>query len=182
VTHPGADTGKLTPTLYRLAHPAGQPGSKVAQLPPASSTPDNTPGGLQRLPDGEVAVDIVLTDTSPATRARLAEAGATVIATSTEMGTVTATVAPDHLAAIEAVAQVTGVREDQAPETDDCTPLSQGDGVLKADQARANFGVNGTGQTVGILSDSFNRLTAQAPTRAAARCLGLQIRVASPLR
>jgi hypothetical protein len=33
---------------------------------------------------------------------------------------------------------------------------SQGDQAMRADMARANFGVDGTGVTVGVLSDSFN--------------------------
>jgi hypothetical protein len=114
---PDPDTGKLTPRLYVLAHPAGQPGSVASQLPPSWTAPDNTPGGLQRLADGQVVVDIRLTDTSPPTLAKLAQAGATVLATSAELSTVTATVAPDHLVALEALTEVTSVQEDLAPST-----------------------------------------------------------------
>jgi hypothetical protein len=120
---------------------------------------DNTPGGLQRLADGHVVVDIRLTDTSQPTLAQLAHAGATVRAVSRPLGTVTATVAPGQLAGLEAMSQVKSVREDLEPVSSACTPVvSQGDTVLAADQARTNFGVNGTGQTVGVLSDSFNSL------------------------
>jgi hypothetical protein len=157
------DTGKLTPRLYALAHPAGQPGSVASQLPPASNAPDNTPGGMERLANGQVVVDVLLTDTSPSTLAQLAQAGATVQATSAPLKTVTATVAPDHLANLEALSQVRSVRDDPAPQSNACMPVtSQGDKVLQADKARTNFGVNGAGQTVGVVSDSFNVKGGQA--------------------
>jgi hypothetical protein len=114
---PVPDTGKLTQKLYVLAHPPGQPGSAASQLPPSPTAPDNTPGGLQRMPDGQVVVDIRLTDTSPPTLAKLAQAGATVLATSAELSTVTATVSPDHLVTLEALTEVTSVQEDLAPFT-----------------------------------------------------------------
>jgi hypothetical protein len=102
-------------------------------------------------------VDIRLTDTSRRTLKQLAQAGATVSAVSNPLRTVTATIAPGQLGGLQALSQVNSVREDPAPESNACTPVvSQGDTVLKASDARTNFGVDGSGETVGIVSDSFN--------------------------
>jgi len=36
--------------------------------------------------------------------------------------------------------------------------MTQGDAVMKSDQLRTNFGLNGAGQKIGVISDSYNRL------------------------
>jgi subtilisin family serine protease len=50
------------------------------------------------------------------------------------------------------------VRPSTAPETRSGSAVSQGDVVQKSNVARANFGVNGRGTKIGILSDSYNYL------------------------
>ncbi len=79
--------------------------------------------------------------------------------------------APADLEAVSRLSRVTGVTEDLAPitaTTSSCpgSVISEGDTQLGAPAARANFGVDGSGVTVGILSDSFDN--SGATTNAAA--------------
>ncbi|HET7489685.1 MAG TPA: S8 family serine peptidase [Acidimicrobiales bacterium] len=158
-------TGRLSARLAALA--GGGARSRAAGGPA-----DNTPGGLRRSVNGKVVVDV---DVEPwafaGVEARMETAGATVLAVSEPaLHTVTASV-PD--AALDGLSRVPGVRNVRDVVTPvqraTCSPVvSEGDALLAADQARAAFGVDGSGVTVGILSDSFDRSPAGAATNAAA--------------
>src|SRR5262249_56079739 len=50
------------------------------------------------------------------------------------------------------------VRPTLPPLTSTGSDLSQGDAILRADQARQTFGVSGQGVTVGVVSDSVDGL------------------------
>ena len=69
--------------------------------------------------------------------------------------------APADLPALAAVPRVLGVVEELAPLVQATCPsgaiVSEGDAQLRATAARAAFGVDGSGVTVGILSDSFDQ-------------------------
>ncbi|MDX6624723.1 MAG: hypothetical protein QOE75_2655 [Solirubrobacterales bacterium] len=103
--------------------------------------------------------------------ADLRAAGAEIVHVGRRYQTVTVAVKPADLKALREVARVGGVTKVLTPLTmgADCGGLkrSEGDAQLLAPVARANVGVDGTGVTVGILSDSFDR-DPTAPTRAAA--------------
>jgi Subtilase family len=66
-----------------------------------------------------------------------------------------AVTAVEDLAALDFVESV---RPTLAPLTSTGSVLSQGDAILRADQARQTFGVSGQGVTVGVLSDSVDGL------------------------
>jgi subtilase family protein/Big-like domain-containing protein len=91
----------------------------------------------------------------------LREAGAEIVHISRRYQTVTVAVKPADLAVLDGVARVGGVSEVTTPIVlgVDCGGLvrSEGDTQLLAPVARANIGVDGSGVTVGILSDSFDR-------------------------
>ncbi|MCU1354067.1 MAG: Alkaline phosphatase [Acidimicrobiales bacterium] len=112
------------------------------------------------------------------------------MARSARYSAVTAAVLPRDLAAVSAVTQVRYVSEILAPFVGDraygspasrgsrapsapvgtagCNPtISEGDSALNGPAARAASGEDGTGVTVGVLSDSFNKAT-YAPTHASA--------------
>lgn len=76
-------------------------------------------------------------------------------------GSVTAVVSPDRLAALGELDGVRYVREAIRPLTNAACPtgatVSEGLATLKADLARAAYGVDGDGVTVGIISDSYDR-------------------------
>jgi chitodextrinase len=60
------------------------------------------------------------------------------------------------LGAIAAIPQVTTIHPEYGGETNAGLITSQADGSIHADDARAEFGVDGSGISVGVLSDSFN--------------------------
>ena len=110
----------------------------------------------------------------------LRSAGAQIVHVSRRYGTVTTAVAPDALRDVAAVSGVEGVTENLAPMIaaagGDSSPpppetsvagclgaaTSEGDLQLHAADARSDFGVDGTGVKVGILSDSYDQATQAA--------------------
>ncbi|MGE0066824.1 MAG: S8 family serine peptidase, partial [Solirubrobacterales bacterium] len=96
----------------------------------------------------------------------LRAAGAQIVHVSGRYQTVTVAVKPADLPALDGLARVGGVSEIATPMVlgADCGGLvrSEGDAQLAAPTARANIGVDGSGVTVGILSDSFDRAAAAA--------------------
>jgi Subtilase family len=140
-----------TPTL-RSASPAAQ----AARLSLASSGP----GSLLR--DGNrVLVDVQLEAEPALTLAALRQAGAEIVESSDRYRTVTVAARPADLRRIDEVSGVAAVNEVLTPivRGADCggAVRSEGDVQLGAASARAAFGVDGSGVTVGILSDSFDR-------------------------
>jgi hypothetical protein len=132
--------------------------------------PTHGPGTPLR--DGNrVLADVRFEQGAVAGLADLRAAGAEIVYVARRYQTVTVAVKPVDLEALRAVARVGGVTKVLTPLTmgADCGGLrrSEGDAQLLAPSARANLGVDGTGVTVGILSDSFDR-DPTAPTRAAA--------------
>jgi Subtilase family len=159
--------GNLSPRLEALASPAVrglEPGAQARRLSVARSGPASL------LRDGNRVLVSVRFDGGAAGAAGLREAGAEVLDLSRRYQTATVAAKPEDLPALGAVAGVGGVTEVLAPITRgaDCGGLvrSEGDGQLNAVGARASWGVDGSGVTVGILSDSFDR-SATAATHAA---------------
>jgi hypothetical protein len=165
-------TGVLTPQLEAIADEAKAALGSFAVAGPTSivrPTPDS------------VVVEIRMKGTDPASVGRLSEAGAKVLDVSDSLHSVTASVRTMHLDSLAKAAGVLNIREALAPltsaagatasasptATPSCTPIvSEGDVQLKAALARSHYSVDGSGITVGILSDSFDR-DAHAPTHAA---------------
>ncbi len=119
------------------------------------------PGSLLR--HGRRVVVDVRFDSGAAARAEaLRQAGAEVIDVSSRYQTVTVAALPTQLRALAAVPGVEGVQEELAPFTAAApcpqgVVVSEGDRQLEAARAREEFGIDGSGVTVGILSDSFNQ-------------------------
>jgi hypothetical protein len=131
--------------------------------------PQDGPGSPLR--DGNrVVVDVRFERGAAAGLEDLRQAGAEIVHVSSRYQTVTVAVKPADLAALEGLARVGGVSEVATPLVlgVDCggRVRSEGDAQLRAPTARANIGVDGSGVTVGILSDSFDR-DPTAGTRAA---------------
>jgi Subtilase family len=168
---PGGGSG-LSPRLAELARPPlwGAPPSRQARevgLPVAGA------GGLQR--EGKrLFVDVRFDRGAAASAADLRAAGAELVDVSRRYQTVTVSVEPADLHALAAVPGVEGVTENLAPivfaAEAGCPAggtVSEGDAQLRAAEARSLFGVDGSGITVGILSDSYDR-DSTAATHAAA--------------
>jgi hypothetical protein len=186
---PGLGKGKathahLSMVLDRVAQPAVATGSAKAQAA-AAGTPQTGPGSLLRADSARLRVDIRVNGTDAATLSALSAAGAQVTFVSAANRTVTAAVKPVDLVKVGSVRGVQYVSQIYTPMVAGtsrasgrtsaaapgalpaaCTPIiSEGDTMLKADMARSHYGIDGTGQTVGVLSDSFAQTT--SPTSAA---------------
>ena len=165
----------LSVRLHALADPTGQ--TRSGRIVTSNlSLPPSGPGSLQRSPQGEVLVTIRTRDTTAATQAALVAAGVRIRHVAAEYRTLTAFVAPAALQAVAAVGDVEYVGEALAPRVRGdasqifarvgaqattaatCPTGVQTEGVvqLKVDEARTAYGVDGTGVTVGVVSDSYN--------------------------
>jgi hypothetical protein len=157
MTSPG--DGSLSARLAELSRPA------VGSLPPSEQADrlglvEDGPGSLLRA-GNRVLAEVRFDSGAEAGAEALRELGATVIETSRRYQAVTVAARPADLAEIGAAAGVAGVTEVLAPlvRGADCggAVRSEGDGQMNVANARTSFGLDGSGVTVGILSDSFDR-------------------------
>lgn len=138
------------------------------------------PGSLLRR-GNRVLVEVRFAQGAAARTDSLRRAGAEIVDVSRRYQTVTVAAFPGLLPGIGKLGGVEGVTEILAPIVSSSGPppltsaaascpeatISEGDGQLRADEARVAFGVDGSGVKVGVLSDSFD-LKADAPTDLAA--------------
>ena len=157
--------GDLSPRLAELAKPAVRslaPGAQAQAL----SLAKEGPGSLLR--EGGRVLAEVRFGAGAGNVGALRQAGAEIASRSPRYKTVTVAVKPADLQAIAAVRGVASVSEVLTPLTfaaagcPSGATVSEGDLQLRAAEARTQFGVDGSGVTVGILSDSFDRETTAA--------------------
>ncbi len=158
-------TGKLSPRLAALASPSLRSAAPARQAK-ALSLATEGPASLARR-GRRVLVYVRFTGGALAARDDLNATGAQVLDASGRYQTLTAAVMPAQLHAVAQLQGVAGVTPVLAPMTAAATCpsgaiVSEGDTQLKAHTAREDDGVDGTGVTVGILSDSFNQATEAA--------------------
>lgn len=173
-TTSGHEVVRATGTLSgRLTQLAAAPSRSSAEQARTLSAARTGAGAVVSTDEGAVLVQVLLTDTSPATVAALRQLSE-VLDVSSAPDRATVVVAPSRLAALAAVpavdyadlipapvhgaaSQQTSVRaEPEAARR--CRPLaSEADGQLRAERARRAYGVDGAGVSVGVLSDSFDR-------------------------
>ncbi|HNB52908.1 MAG TPA: hypothetical protein PK530_13245, partial [Anaerolineales bacterium] len=138
------------------------------------SLPPDGPGSLYKNEKGDYLVYIRLAEITPETLASLAATGVKIEDIAEAYRTITAWLKLDQLPALAALSTVENVEEELRPFTSqipssfsaseetptDCNSIiSEGDSHLRADEARAAFNLDGTGVTIGILSDSFDQDT-----------------------
>jgi hypothetical protein len=159
--------GGLSPRLATLDAPGLRTANPAAQAE-ALALPSEGPGSLLR--EGRRLLAYVRFEAGAAAGAQaLREAGAEVVSASARYQTVTVAATPAVLARLSGIDGVAGVTEALAPivrGTCAGSVRSEGDAQLEAARAREDFAVDGSGVTVGILSDSFDR-DASAATHAA---------------
>lgn len=163
------DDGDLSARLAELAR------SSVRSAPPAQqamalSLAAEGPGSLLR--DGNrVLVEVRFEPGTAVGVDDLRAAGAKILNVSPGLRTVTVAAKPDELLDLAAVPQVAAATEVLTPffSASSCPSgavVSEGEKQLHAGdepgEAREAFGVDGSGVTVGILSDSFNQATEAA--------------------
>jgi Subtilase family len=174
--------GPLSTRLAALAQADWTPMNQAAMMR-ALSLPDHGPGSLLANAAGDPLVYIYLGRVDTRAQEALSVAGARIVHVSDRYGVVTAVVAPRHLAAVAAVPSVVSVQEALAPIVRAPVPssaqpagalagqktpapcpagsiVSEGDAQLRAARARAQFGVDGSSVTVGVLSGSYDVETA----------------------
>lgn len=169
-------TGKLSSNLTQLASPEVRSASAAEQAS-ALGLPASGGGSLMRR--GKDVVVVARVDrVSKGVKDSLRDAGAKLIHSSKRYLMITASVAPSELDEIVALPAVASVTEQLAPMTSaeeaggtgpstaraGCMPAAttEGDVQLRAKNARAGHGVTGTGQRVGVLSDSYDTSTTSA--------------------
>jgi subtilisin family serine protease len=153
--------GPLSPALEELATPA------VAAEPLAAQSrqlglPPGGPGSLLR-DGGRVLVSVRLQRGPGTALPALREAGARIVSSGAQTQTVTVSVPPPRLPEIAAVPGVRAVWQLRAPvvrtpegQCEGGRAISEGLAQLRVDDAREAFALRGAGQTVGVLSDSFD--------------------------
>lgn len=157
----------LSPRLQQLAEPGLRTAPPAVQAEGLSLAPRGAGSLLRR--GRRVLADVRLDAGAAGALADLREAGAEIVHFSGRYQTITVAAAPGALPAVGAVPEVESVTEVLAPVTAATCPsgiVSEGDAQLNGATARAAFGLDGAGVTVGILSDSFDQ-DPGAPTHAA---------------
>jgi hypothetical protein len=160
--------GVLSPRLAELAQPSlrtAPPGVQARRL----SLTQEGPGSLLRQ-GNRILVDVRFDAGAAAAASDLRATGAEVVNVSGRYQTVTVAAKPAELGALSAVPGVAAAKEVLTPvvAAGGCAGLatSEGDSQLGAASAREAFNLDGSGVTVGILSDSFDT-DGSAPTHAA---------------
>jgi len=159
-----ADEG-LSPQLTQLAKPAvrSQSAAKQAAL---LGVAEEGPGSLVRL-GNRVLVSVRFEQGAIASRDEIRELGGRVLGADRREQTATVSVAPADLRALAAVPTVGAVTPVRTPvlyavNCEGGSVISEGVEQLKVKSAREEFGVQGEGVTVGVLSDSFDQATQAA--------------------
>jgi subtilisin family serine protease len=157
----GKGGGPLSPALEELARPA------IAAEPLAAQSrhlalPAEGPGSLLR-DGGRVLVTARLSRGVGVALPALRDAGARVVSADPRIRTVSLLVPPPLLPELAAVPGVESVWQQRAPlvrtpagQCEGGASISEGLGQLQVDEARAAFELRGKGQTVGVLSDSYD--------------------------
>lgn len=150
----------LSPRLAKLAGASLRAAAPATQARALGLAADGLARRGRRL-----LVDVRFQGGALAARDELREAGAGIVAASRRYQTVTVVADPARLREIAAAPGVEGVTPVLAPVATAATcpsgaDVSEGDVQLEAKAAReANPGIDGTGITVGVLSDSFDQAT-----------------------
>lgn len=168
-------SGALTPELTKLATPAVAARSVEAQAE-AIGLPTEGPGSLSR--EGErVIVEARFEAGALARLEALKAAGAKILVASARYQTVALSVEPADLPAIAAVPGIASVAPSRRPVVygaeggattaaatsnglcEGGSVISQGLEQLNVPASRTAFGARGAGETIGVLSDSFDSAT-----------------------
>jgi hypothetical protein len=166
-------TSALSPNLAELAKPSVQGLSHAAQARKLGVAVDG-PGSLIR-EGNRVLVDVRFGHGALARLEAIRAAGGRIVTASSRYQTVTVAIAPYELHELASVRGVSSVGENRAPlvfgepttsavgaECEGGSVISEGVKQLHAAEARSKYGVDGSGVTVGILSDSFNKASSAA--------------------
>lgn len=185
---PGKPVSKLSSRLLTLANLAATSGLPATpqERSRAVFLGSGGPGSLTQDAGGGIGVEVMVTDTSPATVASLGRIGQ-VVHVADAYKIVTMSVQPSALSALETNPAVVRVHEMITPakgsyyEQEEYAPrptgefacgtpsgnaISEGNVHLNANSARSTHSVTGAGIPVGVMSDSYNFPTNTPATNA----------------
>jgi hypothetical protein len=165
---PSAAGGNLSPRLAELARPSVRSAPHAIQAAKLGLAPQG-PGSLLRQ-GNRVLAYVRFEEGAIAGLTSLRGTGAEIVSASRRYQTVTVAAKPTELRGLGGAPRVAAVTEALAPVTAEACPsgevVSEGVGQLNAGgepgEARDVFPVDGSGVTVGILSDSFDLATEAA--------------------
>ena len=149
-SHPLKDP-KLSSDLVALA-------DATPTVLPKHVTAAQATGALRLSPDGDVQVYITVNDSTVIDD--LAALGVRIERISEELSIVQAWVPVDTLRDLSRLASVKGVRLPDYPHLNAGSIETEGDAVLQSDELRTALGVDGSGITIGVISDGAAGLTA----------------------
>jgi subtilisin family serine protease len=155
----------LSPLLGRLAKPSLRSRPRAKQAAILGVAPSG-PGSLVR-EKGRIVVKVRFEHGAIASRDEVRAAGGRVLAASRRYQSATVAVPPADLRAIARVPAVASVKPIRSPllyevDCEGGSVISEGVQQLNVPAARAKFGVEGEGVTVGVLSDSYDEATEAA--------------------
>ncbi len=173
--HAQSATSRLSTVLADLAAASGSRTLAAPVAPGASRVPtfDTLPISvrdamrgrhLRMNADGGVQVTVLVTEVTDATVAQLSAAGATVEIADVVNRRVQARVAPGALSTIGALPFVNFVRLPNYAVRAIGSVTTEGDRIISADIARQQYGLDGTGVRVGVISDGLKGLFASGCT------------------
>lgn len=159
---PGKGDGALSPLLSELATPGVRSKPPARQAALLGIAPEG-PGSLIR-DGGRVLVRVRFDHGALASGEEVRAAGGRVVGASRRYQSATVAVGPADLRALADVGTVAAVSPIRAPMlfAADCeggSQVSEGVAQINAKTAREEFGLSGSGVTVGVLSDSYDRDT-----------------------
>jgi hypothetical protein len=157
--------GNLSQRLAQLTEPA-LVFKPMAQAARQLGLPSSGPASLLRR-GNRIVVEVRFDSGAAAAVGALRAAGAEIIQVTPQFQTVTVAAKPEELRAIGALGRVAAVTQVLTPMARGVvcpggSATTEGDQQMNASGARSSLGVDGTGVTVGILSDSFDRSTTAA--------------------
>ena len=155
----GLKHAKLSSQLVMLADAALRPAAfGLEEALPRELEGAVMAGRMRITPDGAVQVFIEVEDVDQL--GELTSLGVTVERVDDELGIVQAQAPSAKLRAIAALPAVRHLRLPEYAFTHAGTVQTEGDAVMRSDQLRAAVGVDGTGVTVGVISDGVGGLAA----------------------
>jgi hypothetical protein len=152
-----ADTVKVDPMFQAMKQQMRQPAAAGSRSSRTGIAPRGLTQSSPPMRDGRVLVEaIVRGDGNAALVQQLQAMGATGVK---DFGTVvTGWVKVENVDQLSTLSAAVSVRPGWGAVTNSGLVNSQGDAAQQSNLARQNFGVNGAGNKVGIISDSFNLL------------------------
>jgi hypothetical protein len=162
---PAAATSKLTTVLADLVRSSGS----ATTLSAESARPDSVNDAMRsrRLridANNEVQVYILMSAVTDATVRQLTDAGVTIEITDAARRRVQAHLPVSLLTTVAQLAVVDAIKLPTYGRRRTGNTLTEGDSILSADTARAQFAIDGTGVRVGVVSDGLKGVFATGCT------------------